>query len=114
MCRTIGTVAGMSARLLARYWGWLLKQSFSFSTTRRLESYLLFCSSGEDSVTALTDTTLVIGCRHCRAGIDFRAMIAYKDGRFVCRDRCHTVRPGDSEYRCTCRSCLRLKDRRKS
>ena len=33
-------------------------------------------------------------------------MIAYKDGRFVCRDCAHTVRPGVPEYRCTCRSCL--------
>jgi hypothetical protein len=33
-------------------------------------------------------------------------MIAYKDGRFVCRDCAHTVRPGVAEYRCTCRPCL--------
>jgi len=45
---------------------------------------------------------------YCMAGIDFRPMIAYKDGRFVCRDCAHTVRPGEPEYGCTCRPCLRL------
>ena len=55
-----------------------------------------------------TDTTLVIRCPYCVVGIEFRPMIAYKDGRFVCRDCAHTVRPGVPEYRCTCRPCLRL------
>jgi late competence protein required for DNA uptake (superfamily II DNA/RNA helicase) len=55
-----------------------------------------------------TDTILVIRCPHCVMGIEFRPMIAYKDGRFVCRDCAHTVRPGVPEYRCSCRSCLTL------
>jgi hypothetical protein len=55
-----------------------------------------------------TDTILIIRCPHCMAGIDFSSMISYKDGRFVCRDCAHTVRPGMPEYRCTCRPCLRL------
>jgi len=55
-----------------------------------------------------TDTTLVIRCPYCAVGIEFRPMIAYKDGRFVCRDCAHTVRPGVPEYRCTCRACLRM------
>ena len=56
----------------------------------------------------LTDTILTIRCPHCVAGIDFRPMIAYKDGRFVCRDCAHTARPGVPDYRCTCRPCLGL------
>ena len=56
----------------------------------------------------LPDTTLTIRCPYCMAGIDFRSMIAHKDGRFVCRDCAHTMRPGVPEYRCTCRSCLTL------
>ena len=56
----------------------------------------------------LTDATLIIRCSYCMAGIDFGPMIAYKDGRFVCRDCAHTIRPGVPEYRCTCRRCLRL------
>jgi hypothetical protein len=56
----------------------------------------------------LTDTTLIIRCPHCMAGIEFRPMIAYKDGRFVCRDCAHTLFPGVPEYKCTCRPCLRL------
>lgn len=54
-----------------------------------------------------TDTELVIRCPHCLLGVEFRPMIAYEDGRFVCRDCAHTVRPGVPEYRCTCRPCLR-------
>ncbi len=56
----------------------------------------------------LTDTTLIFLCPYCMAGIEYRPMIAYKDGRFVCRDCAHTVRPGAPEYRCCCRPCLRL------
>ena len=47
-----------------------------------------------------TDTILTIRCPYCMAGIDFRPMIAHKDGRFVCRDCAHTVRPGVPDYRC--------------
>ena len=53
------------------------------------------------------DTTLVIRCPNCIVGIEFRPMISYRDGRFVCRDCAHTVRPGDPTYACTCRACLR-------
>ena len=56
----------------------------------------------------LTDTTLTLRCTHCVVGIEFRPMLAHKDGRFVCRDCAHTVRPGVPEYRCTCRPCLRM------
>jgi hypothetical protein len=35
----------------------------------------------------MNDTILTIRCPYCMAGIDFRPMIAHKDGRFVCRDR---------------------------
>jgi hypothetical protein len=59
-------------------------------------------------VSALTDTTLTIRCPYCLVGIEFRPMIAHKDGRFVCRDCAHTVRPGVPEYECTCRPCLRV------
>jgi hypothetical protein len=55
-----------------------------------------------------TDAILTIRCPHCIAGIDFRPMIAHKDGRFVCRDCAHTVRPGVPEYKCTCRPCLKI------
>lgn len=55
-----------------------------------------------------TDTLMVIRCPYCLTGIDFGPMIAYINGRFVCRDYAHTVRPGMSEYGCTCRTCLRL------
>jgi len=53
----------------------------------------------------LTDTILTIRCPYCMAGIEFSPMIAYKDGRFVCRDCAHTVCPGITGYKCTCRPC---------
>lgn len=55
-----------------------------------------------------TDTLMVVRCLYCMAGVDFRPMIAHKDGRFVCRDCAHTVRPGEIGYQCTCRRCLKL------
>jgi Zn finger protein HypA/HybF involved in hydrogenase expression len=58
---------------------------------------------------AMTDTTLTIRCPYCMVGFEHLLMIAYKDGRFVCRDCAHTVRPGAAEYRCTCRPCLGLR-----
>jgi hypothetical protein len=55
----------------------------------------------------LTYTILTIRCPHCMAGVEFRPMIAY-NGRFVCRDCAHTLRPGVPEYTCTRRPCLSL------
>ena len=59
-------------------------------------------------MTTLTDTILTIRCPYCKVGTEFSPMIAYKDGRFVCRDCAHTVIPGVPDYVCTCRPCLRL------
>jgi hypothetical protein len=58
-----------------------------------------------------TDTVLVIRCPHCIIGIEFRPMISYRDGRFVCCDCAHTIRPGVPAYECTCRKCLRMNTR---
>ena len=55
-----------------------------------------------------TDTILTIRCPYDNAGIDFRPMIAHKDGRFVCRDCAHTICPGVPSFKCDCRPCLRL------
>jgi hypothetical protein len=52
------------------------------------------------------DMVLVVRCPYCVSGIEFRPMIAYKDGRFVCRECGHTARPGDPGYRCICRKCI--------
>jgi hypothetical protein len=59
-------------------------------------------------MSTLTDTTLIIRCPNCMLGIEFRPMIAYRDGRFVCRDCAHAVHPGLLEYRCMCRQCLKM------
>ena len=56
-----------------------------------------------------SDETMIIRCPYCMAGVEFRLMIAHKDGRFICRDCAHMVRPGVSEYVCTCRPCLKLR-----
>ncbi len=52
------------------------------------------------------DMVLVVRCPYCVSGIEFRPMIAYEDGRFVCRECGHTARPGDPDYRCSCRKCI--------
>jgi hypothetical protein len=54
------------------------------------------------------DTVLIIRCPYCLAEHGFRPMIAYRDGRFVCRNCAHTVRPGIPDYRCTCCRCLKI------
>jgi recombinational DNA repair protein (RecF pathway) len=59
-------------------------------------------------MSTLTDTTLTIRCPYCVVGTEFRPMISYKDGRFVCRECAHTVRPGVPEYKCRCSPCLRM------
>jgi hypothetical protein len=61
----------------------------------------------EEPIQTLTDTILILRCAYCISGIEFAPMIAYNDGRFVCRDCAHTVRPGFTNYKCTCRSCFR-------
>jgi hypothetical protein len=83
----------------------------AFSETRNLllETRVQALSCARMPV--LTDTTLTIRCPYCIAGMDFTTMIAYKDGRFVCRDCAHTVRPGVPDYICSCRTCLRLSRR---
>ena len=68
------------------------------------------CSHASSKVA--TDTVLVMRCPYYILGIEFRPMIAYKDGRFVCRDCAHTVRPGDPNYRCTCRRCIEISRQR--
>jgi hypothetical protein len=56
---------------------------------------------------AMTDTVLVFHCPYCSVGPDRAEMTGYKDGRFVCWNCAHTVRPANPTYRCTCRRCLR-------
>ena len=72
------------------------------------QSVLRFPWSEWSEMQDLTDAILVVRCPHCLVGFECRPMIAYKDGRFVCRDCAHTVRPGVPEYRCSCRPCLRI------
>jgi hypothetical protein len=58
---------------------------------------------------AMKDSILLLRCPYCTVGPDFTPLKAYTDGRFVC-DKCgHTVRPGEPNYRCTCRDCRRWK-----
>ncbi len=56
---------------------------------------------------ALTDSVLIVRCPYCAAGQEFLLMLAYKDGRYVCLECAHTQRPGDPNYKCQCRSCIR-------
>jgi hypothetical protein len=58
---------------------------------------------------AMSDSILILRCPYCTAGTDFVPLRAYKDGRFVCDECAHTVRPGESGYRCICRNCIKWK-----
>lgn len=40
------------------------------------------------TVSYTADMEPIIRCSYCLVGIELRPMIAYKDGRFVCRDCC--------------------------
>lgn len=56
---------------------------------------------------AITDKVLAFRCPYCAVGADFAAMTGYKDGRFVCRNCAHTLRPGNPAYLCACPQCLK-------
>ncbi len=58
---------------------------------------------------AFKDSVLIIRCCYCVAGQKFLPMLAYKDGRYVCPQCAHTQRPGEPNYVCQCRSCIRAK-----
>jgi hypothetical protein len=112
ICPTVGMPAGISAQVLVHA---LVAPGDPNSFSRINEVVVRkptckhsFAPWREHLVPTMTDTILTIRCPHCMAGIEFRILTAYKDGRFVCRDCAHTVRPGIPENKCTCRACLRL------
>jgi ribosomal protein S27AE len=50
----------------------------------------------------------IVRCPYCVSGLEFRAMVAHVDGRYIC-DKCgHTARLGDAAYRCRCVKCVDL------
>jgi rubredoxin len=56
----------------------------------------------------VSDSIVLLRCPYCTTGADFKLLVAYKkDGRFVCEQCTHTVRPAEPDYRCTCRHCLK-------
>jgi hypothetical protein len=111
VCRCVGTPAELSARACSqagikwRRSGVSNKLRYSCAWNPTCEQS--WCCAGE-SMAILTDTTIAIRCPYCMVGIECRPMIAHKDGRFVCRDCAHTVRPGIPSYKCLCRPCLRM------
>ena len=108
ICRSIGVPADLSAQRDHVCW-----RSFFFVLYFPLFGFGYQCAKHlrMGTTCTATDTTLVIRCPYCKLGTEFRPMIAFKDGRFVCRDCAHTVRPGIPEYTCTCRPCLRLEQK---
>ncbi len=55
----------------------------------------------------VSDSILLLRCPYCTAGLEFRTLVSYQDGRFACEQCGHTVRPGESDYQCSCRECLK-------
>lgn len=58
--------------------------------------------------TKSSDDRLVFRCPYCTVGGEFKLMIAYKDGQFVCQDCSHQERTNEAFYRCSCPRCLKL------
>ena len=62
----------------------------------------------------IMDTAMIVRCPYCLAGLDFRPMVAYDDGRFICHSCAHAVRPGVLDYKCGCNTCFRVMEENKS
>jgi len=67
---------------------------------------IIHARGGEWWYLAMSDSILLLRCPYCTTGADFKLLVAYNDGRFVCAQCTHTVWPAEPTYRCTCRKCL--------
>ncbi len=53
-------------------------------------------------------TMTVARCPYCVSDDEFRQMIAYKDGRFVCNKCGHLTIPVDKDFKCYCPKCFEI------
>ncbi len=59
-----------------------------------------------------TETVTDVRCPYCVSGDLFKPMALAGDGRFAC-DKCgHLSIPADKTFRCACRKCFELHNRR--
>jgi hypothetical protein len=73
------------------------------------------CVNVHGRVAVVNDTVLTYSCPYCMVEfMQFRPLTSYKDGRFVCRDCAHTLRPGEPKHKCSCRNCLGVEAPKKS
>ena len=50
----------------------------------------------------------VVRCPYCVSGEEFKPMVSYVDGTFICARCGHTTRPKDEKYECRCSRCVEL------
>jgi ribosomal protein S27AE len=49
-----------------------------------------------------------VRCPYCVSDLEFFAMVAHVDGRYICGKCGHTAYPDDATYLCRCPKCLEL------
>jgi len=57
-------------------------------------------------------TLSVIRCPYCVLGVQFRPMVPYLDGRFLCEKCGHVALERDPNFRCSCQKCVQLQSSR--
>jgi hypothetical protein len=57
---------------------------------------------------APSNDCLTVRCPYCTVDGEFRLMVDYRAGQFVCLDCSHQERPTETNYRCSCPHCLKL------
>jgi hypothetical protein len=50
----------------------------------------------------------IVRCPYCVQGEDFRQMLSRPLGWFLCPKCGHTVKPGDLQFKCSCRKCAEM------
>jgi hypothetical protein len=50
-----------------------------------------------------------IRCPYCVLGDNFKAMLPRSEGWFLCQKCGHTVKPGDLQFKCSCRKCTAMR-----
>jgi hypothetical protein len=50
-----------------------------------------------------------VRCPYCVVGDNFKWMLSRPEGWFLCPKCGHTVKPGDLQFKCSCRKCTEMK-----
>ena len=50
----------------------------------------------------------IVRCPYCVLGDNFKQMLSRPAGWFLCKKCGHTVKPGDPDFKCSCRKCMEM------